>query len=121
MSRCIFCDIKDNPDNIVVQNELAFAIYDKHPVSKGHILVIPKRHFESFFEATEEEIVSLYQLINECKKIIDEQFKPSGYNVGVNVGYDAGQTVFHLHIHLIPRYKGDTTHPIGSGIRHIKD
>ena len=115
---CIFCDYKK--DEYIAENELAFAIYDKFPVNKGHALIIPKRHFETFFEATEEEIKAIYSLLHQVKKIIDSELKPAGYNVGINVGYYAGQTVMHLHVHLIPRYKGDVENPRG-GVRNIKE
>ncbi|UZW13465.1 HIT family protein [Clostridium pasteurianum] len=115
---CIFCEYSKN--EYIAENELVFAIYDKFPVNKGHVLIIPKRHFESFFKATVEEVKAIYSLMNEVKTIIDKQLKPSGYNVGVNVGYDAGQTVMHLHVHLIPRYEGDVENPKG-GIRNIKE
>ncbi|AOZ76348.1 HIT family hydrolase [Clostridium pasteurianum] len=118
MMNCIFCEYSKN--EYIAENELVFAIYDKFPVNKGHVLIIPKRHFESFFEATVEEVKAIYSLMNEVKTIIDKQLKPSGYNVGVNVGYDAGQTVMHLHVHLIPRYEGDVENPKG-GIRNIKE
>ncbi len=114
---CIFCEY-DKKD-YVAENDLAFAIYDKFPVNEGHVLVIPKRHFENFFDATEEEIGAIYRLIHEVKKIIDEEYKPDGYNVGVNVGFYGGQTVMHLHVHVIPRYKGDIDNPRG-GIRKLK-
>lgn len=115
---CIFCEYSKN--EYIAENELVFAIYDKFPVNKGHVLIIPKRHFESFFEATVEDVKAIYSLMHEVKTIIDKKLKPSGYNVGVNVGYDAGQTVMHLHVHLIPRYEGDVENPRG-GIRNIKE
>lgn len=114
---CLFCDY--SKDEYIVENHLAFGIFDKFPVNEGHMLIIPKRHFESFFDATEEEIVALYDLIKEGKKHIDKEFNPDGYNVGVNVGEYGGQTVMHLHIHLIPRYKGDIDNPKG-GVRKLK-
>lgn len=114
---CLFCDY--SKDEYVVENDLAFGIFDKFPVNEGHMLIIPKRHFESFFDATEEEIVALYDLIKVGKKHLDKEFNPDGYNVGVNVGEYGGQTVMHLHIHLIPRYKGDIENPKG-GIRKLK-
>lgn len=120
MENCLFCNIYNNEkEKIIYENELSFAIYDAFPVNKGHILVIPNRHFESFFDASEEEITDIYALLHKCKEIIDEKYKPSGYNLGVNIGYDGGQTIFHLHVHLIPRYKGDLENPKG-GIRRLK-
>lgn len=117
MNSCIFCNY--NPTEIIVENRFAFAVLDKFPVNEGHTLIIPKRHFQSFFEATEEEVKAIYSLMHEVKEMLDIQYEPTGYNVGVNVGYDAGQTIMHLHVHLIPRYKGDVKNPRG-GIRHLK-
>lgn len=112
---CLFCNYKET----IAENELAFAIYDKFPVNKGHALIIPKRHFSSFFEATEEEIKAIYSLLHDVKCIVDREYKPHGYNVGINIGEDAGQTIMHLHVHLIPRYKGDVANPRG-GVRKLK-
>lgn len=120
MDRCIFCDIYNkNKEKIIAENELSFAIYDNFPVNEGHILILPKRHFDNFFDATQEEINQIYSLIHICKENIDKKYKPTGYNIGVNVGYDGGQTIWHVHIHMIPRYKGDVKNPRG-GIRRIK-
>lgn len=120
MKECIFCNIyKNDKSKIIAQNDIAFAIYDNYPVNEGHMLIIPKRHFDNFFDATPDEISAIYSLLHDCKKIIDEKYKPTGYNVGVNIGYDGGQTIMHLHIHLIPRYKGDVDNPKG-GIRRLK-
>lgn len=117
MNNCIFCNY--NSAEVIAENRFAFAILDKFPVNEGHTLIIPKRHFQSFFEATEEEVKSMYSLMHEVKEILDIQYEPTGYNVGVNVGYDGGQTIMHLHVHLIPRYKGDVKNPRG-GVRHLK-
>ncbi len=114
---CLFCNY--DKQAYIAENNLAFAIFDNFPVNEGHALIIPKRHFADFFEATEEEIAALYRLLHEVKQIVDQKYSPDGYNVGINVGYDAGQTIMHLHIHLIPRYKGDVENPRG-GIRHLK-
>lgn len=83
------------------------------------MLVIPKRHFAAFFEAREEEIVAIYRLIRQVKGILDYKYHPDGYNIGVNAGAPAGQTVFHLHVHVIPRYVGDVANPRG-GVRNFK-
>lgn len=117
MDDCIFCNY--NKAEIIAENKFAFAILDKYPVNEGHTLIIPKRHFKIFFEATEEEIKGIYSLMHEVKEMLDVQYEPSGYNIGINVGYYAGQTVDHLHVHLIPRYKGDVENPRG-GIRNFK-
>jgi diadenosine tetraphosphate (Ap4A) HIT family hydrolase len=95
-----------------------FVVDDAFPVSPGHSLVIVNRHVESFFELTEEEVRSLMHLLQTVRRRLDKSLIPAGYNIGVNVGPAAGQTVKHVHIHLIPRYPGDTPNPIG-GVRNI--
>jgi len=112
--KCPFCNL----DKYVFSNELAFARYDLYPVNKGHLLIIPFRHFDNYFEATPEEKVALMALIDQGKTLIDEKHSPDGYNIGINVGMAAGQTVMHLHIHLIPRYIGDMPDPKG-GVRGV--
>ncbi|MCM2465960.1 HIT family protein [Methanoculleus oceani] len=111
---CPFC----NPpkEEIVLANDLCYARYDKYPASPGHLLVIPSRHVVGFFDATDEEHAALLALIREAKDLLDGRFRPDGYNVGVNVGEAAGQTVMHLHVHVIPRYAGDVEDPRG-GVR----
>lgn len=117
---CIFCKI--NEEDMIASNELAFAIYDKFPVNKGHVLVIPKRHFSSLFDATEEEVLDIYRLVEKCKELLDIELSPNGYNVGVNIGEKAGQSIFHLHVHLIPRYIGDVEEDrLKGGIRNFKE
>ncbi|HAG06584.1 MAG TPA: HIT family protein [Peptococcaceae bacterium] len=117
MPSCIFCTLP--PEAVILQNDLAVAIYDKYPVNPGHVLVIPRRHFPTFFEATDEEILAVYRLIKEVRALLDEQYKPDGYNIGVNNGACAGQTVWHMHVHVIPRFTGDVDHPRG-GVRRVK-
>jgi diadenosine tetraphosphate (Ap4A) HIT family hydrolase len=114
---CIFCDIPE--ELIIAENQSAVAILDKFPVNQGHALVIPKRHFANFFDATPGEITDIYELLHQAKVIIDKKYNPDGYNVGVNVGPVGGQTVMHLHFHLIPRFSGDVEKPRG-GVRNIK-
>ncbi|MGL6185835.1 MAG: HIT family protein [Clostridium chrysemydis] len=114
---CIFCEY--SKEDYIVENELCFAIYDKFPVNEGHALIIPKRHFPNYFDATSEEIKAMYDLSHKVKEIIDEKYKPDGYNVGVNVDTAGGQTVMHLHMHIIPRFNGDIEDPRG-GVRRIK-
>ncbi|MFW6270259.1 MAG: HIT family protein [Bacillota bacterium] len=115
---CIFCQ-KDK-FNKVLENKKAFAIYDKYPVNKGHMLIIPRRHYSDFFESTSAELKGLYDLLVKAKEILNEEYNPDGFNIGINNGQAAGQTVMHLHIHIIPRYKGDVEDPRG-GIRHLKE
>jgi len=107
----------DNRERLF-ENEIGFVIYDGYPVSKGHCLIIPNRVYPDYFESTPEEIKGLNELIFMTKEFLDKEYKPSGYNIGVNCGEDSGQTVFHLHIHLIPRYKGDVEDPRG-GVRGV--
>ena len=110
---CSFCNTKDE---IIKSNALAFAIYDRYPVNPGHLLVIPKRHVGNYFNTTAEEKLAFNELIDECKNMLDKEIEPDGYNIGVNCGESAGQNVDHVHIHLIPRYKGDSEKS-GRGIR----
>ena len=95
-----------------------FAMFDGFPVSKGHVLIIPKRHVADYFDLTDEEIMAMQHMMKEIKGRLDEEFSPDGYNVGINVNEAAGQTVFHVHMHLIPRYRGDVENPRG-GVRGV--
>lgn len=113
---CIFC-AKTGAD-LICENELAKALYDQYPVNKGHVLIVPKRHVTGFFEATPEEIAALNELAFTVKEILDARYSPDGYNIGINCGTAAGQTIFHLHMHIIPRYQGDVPDPRG-GIRKL--
>jgi len=117
MTECIFCTLPKT--DILVENELALAFFDKFPVNEGHVLIIPKRHVASLFDATREEIMDIWSLLGNVKEMLDKRFHPDGYNVGINVGAAAGQTVFHMHVHVIPRYQGDVPDPRG-GVRKIK-
>lgn len=100
------------------ENEHAFALRDIFPVSTGHTLVVPKRVVNSLFDLTEAEMQSCWRLIVAERKRLDAEFKPAAYNVGMNIGVAAGQTVDHAHIHLIPRYAGDHPNPRG-GVRGV--
>jgi len=113
-STCFFCHL----DDIIVQDDLVITIRDAYPISQGHTLIIPKRHIASLFEATQEEQIALLQALQAAKKDLNQQYAPDGYNIGINDGIAAGQTVMHLHIHLIPRYYGDCPDPRG-GVRWI--
>jgi len=101
-----------------IENEFAWAMFDEFPVCNGHTLIVPKRHVKDFFHATAEEKIAMLELIDRAKEIIDTKYSPDGYNIGTNCGETAGQTVMHLHIHLIPRYKGDVQDPRG-GVRGV--
>ncbi len=115
---CLFCDILQTKQGIIFDNKTTYAIYDNYPVTKGHILIIPKRHIEDYFSINKEELLDMDENIKECKTIIDKKFSPDGYNLGINNGKAAGQTVMHLHIHLIPRYENDCDDPSG-GVRGV--
>ena len=117
---CAFCQIINNNEKqrILAQNPLAFAIHDGYPVSAGHSLIIPCRHVGSFFEISSDEREALFELLDKVKIEIDKQYSPDAYNIGINDGMEAGQTLQHLHIHLIPRYQGDIDDPRG-GIRWL--
>ncbi len=111
---CPFCE----PDGILLENELAYAKPDKFPVNPGHLLIIPKRHVADYFHTTDAEKAAFLLLLDEAKRYLDEKFAPAGYNVGINVGKVAGQTIMHVHLHLIPRFKDDMENPRG-GVRGV--
>ena len=115
---CLFCSIQEGGERIIAQNDLIFAIEDGFAVTPYHTLIIPKRHVEDYFGLTEEETLASKSLLEECKKsILEKDSSVTGFNIGMNCGHDAGQTIFHCHIHLIPRRKGDVENPRG-GVRH---
>ena len=107
MSDCIFC--KDLPK--VLENELAYCLYDIKPITKGHMLVIPKRHHTTVFESTPEEIKAIFELIRKAKELLLKEYKPDGFNIAVNCGDAAGQIVMHAHVHLLARYKDQPFNP----------
>ena len=113
---CYFCSLPSG--RIILETELSIVIFDAFPVSEGHTLIITKRHIESIFDATREEQIDLLANLEEAKKILDKKFSPDGYNIGINDGESAGQTVMHLHTHLIPRFSGDKEQAKG-GVRWI--
>jgi diadenosine tetraphosphate (Ap4A) HIT family hydrolase len=102
----------------VAENNLAFAIADGFPVSPGHTLIIPKDHVETVFDLSDEQYAACFGLVRAVQGVLSKQHTPAGFNIGVNCGEVAGQTVMHAHIHLIPRYAGDVPNPRG-GIRHV--
>lgn len=103
---------------MIVENTLAYAIRDGFPVTAGHTLVIPKRHAPTYFDLTQAEVNACNQLLSQLKEEMErDDGSISGWNIGMNAGEDAGQTVFHCHIHLIPRREGDVESPRG-GVRH---
>jgi diadenosine tetraphosphate (Ap4A) HIT family hydrolase len=113
---CVFCSLPQN--RIIDSNDLAMVIRDGFPISPGHTLVIPKRHVGSFFEITAEERTAMFTLLDKAAFRLKDELAPAGYNIGINDGPAAGQTVPHLHIHLIPRFESDVADPRG-GVRWI--
>ena len=113
---CPFCNL--GPDRRIEENELAVALADTYPVSPGHTLVVPRRHVPDFFQLSAEEIAAVFDLVRQMRDRLIAARGPSGFNVGVNVGTAAGQTVVHAHVHLIPRYSGDAQDPTG-GVRNV--
>ena len=114
---CPFCTLPADRA-MIAESATAYAIFDKFPVSKGHALVIPTRHVSNYFDLTLQEQMVCLALLNEVKAILQKQFNPDGFNVGINIHAAAGQTVPHAHIHLIPRYQGDVQEPRG-GVRGV--
>ncbi|WP_374434545.1 HIT family protein [Inhella sp.] len=113
---CAFCMLPT--DRIVGSNDDAIWMRDAYPVSRGHSLVIPRRHIASFFDTTEDERQALLALLDEARLAAVREFSPDGFNIGINDGTAAGQTVAHLHIHLIPRFSGDVADARG-GVRWV--
>jgi len=116
---CLFCDRENSKEHTIIhENELFYARWDNFPISKGHAEIIPKKHIESLFELTNAEILQLFDLLNKVKDDIQEKYNPDAFNVGINEGEEAWRTIHHLHVHIIPRYKGDVENPRG-GVRNI--
>ena len=114
---CPFC----NPESdvqLIMESATAYAIYDKFPVNRGHALIIPKKHQADYFQLTFKEQSACWFMLNRVKETISNMFHPDGYNVGINISESAGQTISHVHIHLIPRYNGDVEKPRG-GVRGV--
>ncbi|SHF13522.1 Diadenosine tetraphosphate (Ap4A) hydrolase [Seinonella peptonophila] len=114
MEDCIFCKHTDK----ILENNHAFAIFDQYPVSKGHILIIAKRHVADYFSLTIREKFAIEQLLDAAKEKLIDEYQPDGFNIGINCGQAAGQSVPHTHVHLIPRYVGDLENPLG-GVRGV--
>ena len=113
---CPFCNLPQ--ERVFYEGRLFKAVWDIFPVSTGHALLIPNRHVPTWFDASPEEQADLVSGIAVVRDKIDKLHVPDGYNIGINVGEAAGQTVFHLHLHVIPRYRGDVADPTG-GVRHV--
>jgi len=114
---CVFCNIKK--EDKLIDGTLAFILEDCFPVTKYHSLIIPKRHFENYFDIRKEELLEIHDLLTLRKKqILSEDSFVTGFNIGINIGHDAGQSIFHFHVHLIPRRLGDLENPKG-GVRGV--
>jgi len=114
MSDCELC----KPADVLFETPLAYVSPDADALSKGHVIVVPKRHVESFFDMTAQEQAAVLELLGRAQRSLQGLHKPDGYNIGVNVGRAAGQSRMHVHVHLIPRYAGDVPNPRG-GIRCV--
>ena len=117
---CLFCNLQtDDRSRIISENTLAYAIRDGFPVTEGHTLFIPKRHAQDYFGLTQAEINAVNALMREQKELLERaDASIEGFNIGMNCGEVAGQSVFHCHVHLIPRRRGDVANPRG-GVRHV--
>ena len=117
---CLFCDVQTiDRKRIIAENQLAYAIRDGFPVTEGHTHFIPKRHTPDYFSLEQKEVLAINQLMDSQRKMLQkEDSSIDGFNIGMNSGETAGQTIFHCHVHLIPRRKGEMEDPTG-GVRHV--
>jgi diadenosine tetraphosphate (Ap4A) HIT family hydrolase len=117
VSVCIFCE--PEPERVFLENELAYALWDSFPVAPLHALIMPRRHAPDYFGLTPEEVLACDELLRRAHDLVSERdCSVVGFNIGMNVGAAAGQTIFHCHIHLIPRRAGDVENPRG-GVRWV--
>jgi diadenosine tetraphosphate (Ap4A) HIT family hydrolase len=105
-------------DQVLIEDEEAYVRYDNNSLSRGHVLIVPRRHVADFFDMTAREKAGVLALLDRAKALLDDEFAPDGYNIGVNIGHAGGQSRMHVHVHLIPRYRGDVADPRG-GIRCV--
>ncbi|MGA6165492.1 HIT family protein [Amycolatopsis magusensis] len=116
---CLFCEVGDPLVNsVVIARELFYVRWDNYPAAKGHVEIVPWRHVASYFDLSGEEAAAAHAILKEARELLDKEYQPDGYTIGVNEGRAAGRTVDHLHIHLIPRHDGDVPDPRG-GVRHV--
>jgi len=116
-SACPFCAPSQEVE-LITESATAYALFDKYPVSPGHALIIPKQHIADYFQLPERIKTACWLMVDRVKMLLMQRFQPDGFNVGINVGNVAGQTIQHAHIHLIPRYRGDVEDPTG-GVRNV--
>ncbi len=110
--------VGEDERELIFESATAFSFFDKFPVSKGHVLVVPKRLITNYFDLSVKEQTACWIMVNKVKSLLQEKYNPDGFNVGININETAGQTISHVHIHIIPRYKGDVENPKG-GIRGV--
>ena len=113
---CPFCNL--DKDRIIYQDRFWIGIMDRYPVSPGHALLIPKEHFETYFDLPPQYAATLHVSAGRVKEMLDKEYHPDGWNVGCNCKEAGGQTVHHFHLHIIPRYNGDVENPRG-GVRGV--
>ncbi|MFA6066741.1 MAG: HIT family protein [Candidatus Babeliaceae bacterium] len=116
--QCLFCDVHMDKKRVIKEFTDCFVIEDAFPVSEGHILIISKEHVSDWFSASETLLANVIFALSEMKNFLQKKYNPQGYNIGVNCGESAGQTIMHLHVHLIPRYVNDIDDPRG-GVRGV--
>ena len=116
LKKCIFCQMEE--ERKIITEAVGFVVLDQYPVNKGHCLIIPNQHYPTYFDVPQKTQIHLWELVNRAKQWVDEKYHPDGYNIGINAGKIAGQTIMHLHIHLITRYQGDMEDPRG-GVRGV--
>jgi diadenosine tetraphosphate (Ap4A) HIT family hydrolase len=117
-NKCLFCNPHRNI-NLIAESATAYAMFDGYPVSKGHALLVPKRHVANYFELPFKEQSACWFMANKVQEILSKEFEPDGFNVGININKDAGQNMMHASIHIIPRYQGDVAGNKG-GMRYVK-
>ena len=115
---CLFCEKANHPNDFLYENDKVYVIKDNYPVSKGHVLIITKCHMRTYFECTGDDVGAIHDALRHMKTYLDDKYHPNGYNIGINNNACAGQSIMHLHVHLIPRYEGDTKNPKG-GVRGV--
>jgi diadenosine tetraphosphate (Ap4A) HIT family hydrolase len=116
-NNCIFCNPHKNL-TILTESATAYAMLDGYPVSKGHVLIVPKRHIANYFELPFKEQSACWFMVNKVQEMLSKEFQPDGFNVGININREAGQTMMHANIHIIPRYQGDAVGAKG-GMRYV--
>ena len=116
MPACKFCNLED--EQTVAENDAFFAVLDRHPAIRGHVLIISKRHVTDIFGLTDPERALLFDMLRDVKRNIEDRYQTDGFNIGTNCGAAAGQTVFHFHLHVIPRYEGDRA-GVRGGVRSL--